>query len=348
MATTIVNTYTSFPATGSVGGWVEVGRTTLACAGDTITVSCLADKRYYMVLTDIIPCGNVREIMRVNSAAGTSYSHRDSANGAADAIKTSRCSLEFGKNSEATTAFSVGYWSNLSSHEKTWINHEVRSNTAGASNAPTRSEHVGKWTNTCNAINRFDVINDQGGDFAAGSEVVILAWDPTDIHTCDFWEELASVDLSGGTATSLSTGTFTTKKYLWVQMYIEPDGATNQLLRYGNGSEDTGSNYSYRQSDNGTADTTDTSIGHMNITEAATSLPWFWNGFIINNTSNEKLTIGHMIQQSTAGAGTAPNREEYTGKWANTSNQLNLIKITGSGGDSVLGTNTIIKVWGSD
>ena len=121
MATTIVNTYTSFPATGSVGGWVEVGRTTLACAGDTITVSCLADKRYYMVLTDIIPCGNVREIMRVNSAAGTSYSHRDSANGAADAIKTSRCSLEFGKNSEATTAFSVGYWSNLSSHENTCV-----------------------------------------------------------------------------------------------------------------------------------------------------------------------------------------------------------------------------------
>jgi hypothetical protein len=33
---------------GGVGGWVELGRTTLGSAGDSISVASLPDKRYYM------------------------------------------------------------------------------------------------------------------------------------------------------------------------------------------------------------------------------------------------------------------------------------------------------------
>ena len=40
--------FNSIPAVA--GGWVELGRTTLGSAGDDITVSSLADKRYYMIL----------------------------------------------------------------------------------------------------------------------------------------------------------------------------------------------------------------------------------------------------------------------------------------------------------
>ena len=35
---------------GAVGGWVELGRTTLGSAADTISVASLADKRYLMIL----------------------------------------------------------------------------------------------------------------------------------------------------------------------------------------------------------------------------------------------------------------------------------------------------------
>jgi hypothetical protein len=38
-------------AAGGVGGWVELGRTTLGSNGTTIDITSLADKRYYMVLT---------------------------------------------------------------------------------------------------------------------------------------------------------------------------------------------------------------------------------------------------------------------------------------------------------
>jgi hypothetical protein len=50
--------------------------------------------------------------------------------------------------------------------------------------------------------------------------------------------------------------------------------------------------------------------------------PHLSNMFIINNSANEKLVIAHVFDQNTAGAGTAPTREEAVGKWANTSAQI--------------------------
>tara|TARA_R110000850_G_scaffold258164_1_gene384614 strand:+ start:218 stop:433 length:216 start_codon:yes stop_codon:yes gene_type:complete len=70
--------------------------------------------------------------------------------------------------------------------------------------------------------------------------------------------------------------------------------------------------------------------------------------FIINNSANEKLVIGHTVSAGTAGAGTAPEfRFEFVGKWANTSSQITNITLTNKGtGD--YDTTSIMKVWGSD
>lgn len=57
--------------------------------------------------------------------------------------------------------------------------------------------------------------------------------------------------------------------------------------------------------------------------------------------------IGHDVTQNTAGAGTAPHRAEAVFKWANTSNQITEIDFHNSGAGSY-GTNSFIKVWGSD
>ena len=65
--------------------------------------------------------------------------------------------------------------------------------------------------------------------------------------------------------------------------------------------------------------------------------------FIINNSANEKLLIIHQNAGGTAGAGNAPYRGEFVAKWANTSNQINIIGF-GSGGSNTLSSTSIMKV----
>ena len=79
---------------------------------------------------------------------------------------------------------------------------------------------------------------------------------------------------------------------------------------------------------------------------SGTASPKFFNLFIVNNASNEKLGIMHAVAQLTAGAGTAPSRRETVCKWANTSNQINIIGLKTTTGDFASGS--FIKVWGSD
>ena len=38
---------------GAVGGWVELGRTTLGSKNANINVSSIPDKRYYMILSNL-------------------------------------------------------------------------------------------------------------------------------------------------------------------------------------------------------------------------------------------------------------------------------------------------------
>jgi len=332
----------------SVGGWVELGRTTLGSSGDNIDVSSLPDKRYYMVLGHFSPTVTIRPALRLNSDSGSNYSLRGSYIGAADGTATSQTSLDLPRTN-GNEFFYVNYASNLSNKEKLIIHKECDRGGTGAASAPVRAESVGKWANTSSAISSFNYLNTDGaGDFASGSEVVVLGWDPADTHTSNFWEELSSVDLSGGASDTISSGTFTAKKYLWIQCFTgNTGGATRASLRVGNTTIDTGNNYAYRRSFNGGAEETFTSTNRIHASSGAVADTEFTNVFIINNASNEKLAITHDVRRSTTGAGNAPTRDETVGKWVNTSNQINIVEFfNDQAGD--FGTNTILKVWGSD
>jgi len=342
MAPFITNPY-RFAEAEEVGGWVELGRTTLGSASDTITVSSLADKRYYMVLWNIIPTGNVFHEARLNGDTGLNYASRFSTNGGGDGTGTSQPILSNGVAGGSTPAFHVGYWANYSSKEKLGITHSVGQSTAGASTVPIRREIVGKHAQTLNPINEFQAYNSNTGDYGTGSEVVVLGWDPADTHTNNFWEELASVNASGS-STNLSSGTITAKKYLWVQCYSEGTGG-DIFTAFNN---DNGPNYARRFSLDGGADSTSgsiPSISNMHNSGRAGEEA-FSNWFIINNASNEKLCIGHSIQQAGTGATFAPRRNEFVAKWANTSNQITEIDFDSVSGN--FGTNSILKVWGAD
>ena len=334
-------------AGGAVGSWKELGRTTLGSAGDSIDITSLADKRYYMVLEYSLPSGTIDSYTQFNGDTSSSYSQRRSIDGGADTTNTNLTILDAIFNSGvAVPHFGVRYIANYSSKEKLTIGHYVRQNTAGNSNPPNRTQIVSKWANTSNPINRINTQNSSGGSFNTGSEVVVLGYDPADTHTTtdNFWQELASVTASGS-STNLSSGTISAKKYLWVQIWLDPSTAQNHLLRFNN---DQNSNYATRYSTNGATDSTDGSVTNFNLGSAIGALdglPSFQNIFIVNNSSNEKLAIIHSVWQNTSGSSNATGRIEMVGKWTNTSSQITEIDI-----DSNYNWNSgsIMKVWGAD
>jgi hypothetical protein len=332
----------------SGGGWVELGRTTLGSAGDLISVASLSDKRYYMILTDTVNSGTVTNFYRFNNDSGSNYSQRTSRDGGVLETDTSCTQYDIGLILNTYPEFTVQYLANLSAKEKLVLSHKVRQNTAGAATAPLRLEGSGKWANTSTAFNRIDAINNQSGDYAIGSEVVVLGWDPADTHTSDFWEELYSGDLSGGVSDTLDSGTITAKKYLWVQFYVKSvTGVTRPTLRL---NSDTGSNYANRESHNGAADATNTSVDKAYITsiDIPVNTGYLGNMFIINNAANEKLVIQHGVYGNTAGAGTAPLRVESVAKWINTSVQATSVQIINDRASADFNTVSTMKVWGSN
>ena len=330
---------------GAVGGWVELGRTTLGSAGDTITVSSLSDKRYYMILSDLQSSGQIEGRFRLGNSStdtGSNYAARYSTNGSADSTATSQSSI-FGMDNN-NPLFLTSYIANLSSKEKLGIHHTIGQNVAGAATAPLRNEVVSKWVNTSNPLDVIQQYNAQSGSFNTNSEVVVLGWDPDDTHTNNFWQELASVD-NAGVTDNLSSGTFTAKKYLWVQFYLKPSG--NNTERYLTFNNDTGSNYARRISGNGNADSTSTSQANINLAGSSGAEYDFHNMFIINNSSNEKLGIVHSVIAGATGASTAPLRRETVLKWDNTSSQITEIDLT-NGAGGVDYTISGIRVWGAD
>jgi hypothetical protein len=325
---------------GAVGGWVELGRTTLGSDNTLLTVASLPDKRYYMILGDHSQAGSS---IRLNGDTGTSYAVRRNPNGTGDSTNANRSSGGFITDSRSTPHFNVTYLSNLSSKEKLWQNQNVYQSTAGAGTAPLREEGVGKWANTSNAVDEFAYLA-WASTYQTGDEVVVLGWDPADTHTTNFWEELYSGSGTAGMDTGVAG--FTAKKYLWVQAYLTNMTDAGQVGTVMNG--DSGANYAMRRSANGGADQTLTSrtdaINYWSM-GSSTEDEGFLNMFIINNSANEKLAIGHWNVVQTQGAGTAPDRQENVFKWSNTSAQITDLEILTSG---TLGANSQLKIWGSD
>ena len=335
------NTFTQFPASGAVGGWVDLGRTTLGSSADTITVSSLADKRYYMVLWDATPTGAVYHEARLGNSSvdtGSNYAYRISTNGA-EGTGTSQSVLSNGVAGGSTPAFHVGYWANLSGKEKLGITQSIGQSTAGAGTAPIRREIVAKWVNTSNPIDIFQMYNSNSGSYDTGSEVVVLGWDPADTHTNNFWEELASVNGDG--TSGFSTGTITAKKYLWIQAYVVPSASS--LAQFVFNSDTT--SYSGRRSSNGGTDSTETSQAQARAS-GTDAFPKFLNYFVINNSANEKLGMGVGMGQSNTGAANPPIRQENVWKWDNTSSQITDIEVKTNTGN--FSSTSIMKVWGAD
>lgn len=161
--------------------WQEIARTTLGTAGDTITVSSIPARKYLKILVYAAASGGTLVgTMRFNNDSGANYSQRYSDNGGADSALTSSSNMVIrpGTTVSGGSQYCEVEVINVATYSKFVRGSAVGEITGtGAGNAPSRLEGGWKWANTADQINRVDYINSGTGDFAIGSEVIILGHD---------------------------------------------------------------------------------------------------------------------------------------------------------------------------
>ena len=150
--TQLLNPFISFPScvcppATVAGGWVEVGRTILMCAGDCIDINCLPNHRQYMILHHgISPGSSVSSRIRYNGcASGCNYTNRWSIDDGTDGTDINECQNYMTPSSYTCESFfSVGIVCNAQTC-RLHSSHSMENSTCGAGNAPRRHENAGKW-----------------------------------------------------------------------------------------------------------------------------------------------------------------------------------------------------------
>lgn len=164
--------------TSSTVWWEELGRTTLGASNDTVSVASFAARKYLRFAFYGIASGQISLSIRFNNDSGANYAIRQDANGAADATAGSQTSLIiYSAGTRQSLYLDSMVITNIAAQEKIFHAFGIDGGTAGAANPPGRTTQVCKWANTSNQITRIDAINTGTGDFASGSELVVLGHD---------------------------------------------------------------------------------------------------------------------------------------------------------------------------
>lgn len=331
------------PVSAISGGWKELGRTTLGGTSATIEVSCLDDKRYYMILGNPTPSGSVSDyFLTSNGDTGSNYVWRKEQNGATDSSEQNNPNgVSWGKSHLDNPSFLVGVLANKSDKEKLMVLNSVQGSTSGAGTDPWKTVGIGKHAQTSNPINRLD-IKTLCGSWASGSELVVLGWDPDDTHATNFWEELYSDSQTGQSVDNIDTGTFTNKKYLWVQLWTKGTGNTTVKSTFNNSTDST---YSYRYSNNGCTDGTATSQANFVLHNTKANGTKFINMFIVNDGTNEIIGTADTVEDGGSDASTDPDRRVTVFK---RSTATAITDIEFDNDDSGSFTDWELKVWGSN
>ena len=325
--------------------WKELDRVTLSGTSDTMDTGTFTAKDNLMILAHIIRTGSVSVNMTFNADdSNGNYAGRLSETGESDGTDASQDEIRVSIDGE-DDEFYVMNFSNIANQEKLGtIEIVARQAGTGAGNAPTRGERVEKWVNTSDQITRVTLSNPSGGDFASGSELVVLGCDNDEADSgTNYWQELAVKELSS-TGDTIDSGTLTAKKYLKVAVSINATTAVRTQFQF---NSDTGSNYANRNQKNGASDSTNPNMGRIYLNDLERSSDGYAVAYIINVADREKLLIYHDVWQNSTGASNIPDRTETVAKWANTSNQITSIQLLNDkAGDFASGS--FIRIWGAD
>jgi hypothetical protein len=157
----------------------ELGRTTLSATSDTITISSFTAKKYLKIYYSLLPSGQINPAIRFNNDSAANYSSRFSPNGGGSDTTSTGQTSNFIDTGGGVTVPIYGSIEvvNISSQEKLSWGTSIDVSVAGAGNAPGRRIHWQKWINTSAQISRIDVVNLGSGDFASGSQVIVVGHD---------------------------------------------------------------------------------------------------------------------------------------------------------------------------
>ena len=160
--------------------WGKAGSTTKSSAGTGLSVSCLTASDINFVLIHQLSSTNVSPEYRLDGNCNTDYAYRKSNNGGADGTVTSDNNAQIDSNGGNNDKFAILFFSNVDGEEKLAISFLVDRNTAGAGNAPNRTEGVSKVDTTTNT-GQFTAIDAETGGYAIGadSNVSVLGSDIT-------------------------------------------------------------------------------------------------------------------------------------------------------------------------
>jgi len=159
------------------------------------------------------------------------------------------------------------------------------------------------------------------------------------------WRELARTKLT--VAGDVIDVSFTARENLMVLMHIINVTDPRVAMTF-NG--DTGNNYAYRNSEDGSADTTQINQPDLRITQVSLGqgLSTQLTILIRNIGASPKLVWSDQVGVGTAGAGNATMRRLLRGKWVNSSDQINQITATNTRAGHDYGIDSEIIVMGFD
>jgi len=158
--------------------WQKAGTKTLTSSADSIVLDPVTSLKFTQLLVHFIPNTVIDSPdLRFNNDTANNYARRQSSNGGSDSTVINQDGIIASSNGAFTTLIVIEVI-NITAEEKLVILHLTSSNTAGAGNLPIRTEVVGKWINTSEAINRIDYVESLGaGNFNTDTNLSALGTD---------------------------------------------------------------------------------------------------------------------------------------------------------------------------
>jgi len=165
--------------------WAKNGSQTLTVAGDDINTGVQTSFNFNFLLSYDFNAGGGDTFTRgkignTTIDDGNNYARRFSVNGGTESTGASVPYYgDFAGSSANLTddQFGVAYLINISGEEKLIIINGMSRNTAGAANAPSRQESVGKWATASGQADIIGVNNSQGGNFDVDSNFTAFGTD---------------------------------------------------------------------------------------------------------------------------------------------------------------------------